>query len=178
VVKHAGAGGEWSGLNTRSHRIETRTGTTGTWRPKATVTDNTADVTTTTIAPRSARQVRLTVTAAEQGNPSGAVRIYEFEVYNGSPAPPAPAAPLVAYSGLDATGRAQRFEVGEYDVLRGNLGLIGNAAARSIDIAPGYRATICRHADLVECTDLAAGRHATLPAGFDLAISSLRVMPA
>jgi hypothetical protein len=84
----------------------------------------------------------------------------------------------VAYSGLGATGRAQRFEVGRYDVGRGNLGLVGADATRSLDVAPGYRATICRDAGLLGCTDLGAGRHTPLPAGFDLTISSLRVTPA
>ena len=177
VVKHAGAGGESSSLNTRSFRIETRA-SSGSWSTAATVTSNTASVTTTTVAARSARYARITVTDSEQGSASGAARIYEFEVYNGSTAPPAPPAPVVAYSGLGATGRAQRFEVGLYDAGRGNLGLVGADATRSLDVAPGYRATICRDAGLLGCTDLGAGRHTPLAAGFDLTISSLRVAPA
>ena len=81
------------------------------------------------------------------------------------------------YAGQNATGRAQRFQAGVYDVARGNLGLIGNDAARSIDVATGHQATICRDTGLATCTTLAAGRHNTLPAGFDLAVSSLRVTP-
>ena len=140
------------------------------------MTSNTANVTTTTVAPRSARYVRITVTDSEQGSASGAARIYELEVYNGSTAP-APPAPVVAYSGLDATGRAQRFEVGRYDVGRGNLGLVGADATRSLDVAPGYRATICRDAGLLGCTIWARAGTRRCAAGFDLTISSLRVAP-
>jgi hypothetical protein len=57
-----------------------------------------------------------------------------------------------------------------------NLGLVGNEAARAVDVAPGYQATICRDAGLTGgCTTLPAGRHAPLPAGLDLAMSSVRV---
>ena len=88
-----------------------------------------------------------------------------------------PSAPAILYSGQNATGRAQRFQAGAYDVLRGNLGVIGNDLARSLDVAPGYQATVCVDAGLLNCTTLPAGRHNTLPAGFDLALSSLRVSP-
>jgi hypothetical protein len=172
VVKHAGAGGESTALNTRDYRIETRTSSTGSWSTAATVTGNTASTTTTTITTRNARYVRLVITRSEQGTAAGAARIYELEVYNGTPAPSAPA---VLYAGQNATGRAQRFQAGAYDVARGNLGVIGNDLARSLDVAPGYQATICRATGLVDCTTLPAGRHNTLPAGFDLAVSALRV---
>jgi hypothetical protein len=176
VVKHAQAGGEAASMNTRAYRIETRTTGTGNWNTAATVTGNAAAVTTTTVAVRNARYVRLTITQSEQGSGSGAARIYEFEVYNGTSAP-AVAAPAILYSGQNATGRAQRFQAGAYDLFRGNLGIIGNDAARSLDVAPGYTATICRDVGLTPCTSLAAGRYATLPAGYDLAVSSLRVRP-
>jgi hypothetical protein len=173
VVKHAGAGGESATLNTRNYRIETRTGTSGSWSTAVTVTGNTANVTTSTVTARNARQVRLVVTQSEQGTAVGAARIYEFEVYNGTPASSAPA---VLYAGQTATGRAQRFQAGAYDVLRGNLGVVGNDVARSLDVAAGYEVTLCRDTGLAGgCTTLAAGRHATLPAGYDLAVSSLRV---
>jgi Domain of unknown function (DUF1929)/F5/8 type C domain len=176
VVKHAGAGGESTAMNTRDYRVETRNSTAEAWGTAVTVTGNTASVTTSTVASRTARYVQLVVTRSEQGTAAGAARIYEFEVYNGS-ASPAPPAPAVLYSGQNATGRAQRFQAGVYDVARGNLGVIGNDAARSIDVATGHQATICRDSGLTTCTTLAAGRHNTLPAGFDLAVSSLRVRP-
>ena len=139
------------------------------------MTGNTASVTTTTVAPRSARYVRLTVTAGEQANPAGPARIFEFEVYSGGAPGDSAAAPLTAYSGLDATGRAQRFEVGAYEAARGNLGLVGADAARSVEIASGYRATLCRDPGLLGCTTLEAGRRSPLPPGFDRSITSLRV---
>ena len=140
-----------------------------------TVTGNTASTTTTTVIPRSARYVRLTVTAGEQANAAGPARIYELEVYSGGAPAAAAAAPLTAYSGLDATGRAQRFEVGAYEAARGNLGLVGADATRSVEIASGYRATLCRNPGLGNCTTLGAGRRSPLPSGLDSSISSLRV---
>jgi hypothetical protein len=174
VVKHAGAGGEPTAYNTRDFRFETRTDG-GSYATVATVTGNTASVTTSTIAPRSARYVRLRVTAGEQANAAGPARIYELEVYNGA-APTT--APLTAYSGLGATGRAQRFQVGAYEAARGNLGLVGADAMRSVDIGSGYRAALCRDAGLLGCTTLPAGRHSPLPSGFDGSVSSLRVSRA
>jgi hypothetical protein len=177
VVKHSGAGGEPVAYNTRDYRFETRAAT-GPWTAPATVTGNTASVTTTTIAPRTARFVRLRVSAGEQANAAGPARIFEFEVYSGNAPGDAAAAPLIAYSGLDATGRAQRFEVGAYEAARGNLGLVGADATRSVEIASGYRGTLCRDAGLLGCTTLATGRSSPLPAGLDLSITSLRVTRA
>jgi hypothetical protein len=178
VIKHAGAGGETTWLNTRAFHIDTRT-TSGSWVTARTVTGNAASVTTDTVTPRLARYVRLVVTGGEQSDAAGAARIYELEVYAGASAPASPTfpVPVVAYSGLDATGRAQRFEVGRYTQTRGNLGIVGNDATRSIDIATGYRVTLCRTAGLSDCVTLAAGRHGTLPTGYDQTMSSLRVAP-
>jgi hypothetical protein len=175
VVKHAGAGGESSALNTRNYRIETRTSGGSSYSTAATVTGNSANVTTTSFASRTARYVQLIVTAPEQSGTSGAARIYELEVYATPAATAPPAAPLVAYSGTGLTGRSQRFEAGAYDAARGNLGLVGADAVRSVEIQAGYVATLCRDGGLLGCTTLPAGRHLTLPAGFDLAVSSLRV---
>ena len=175
VVQHAGAGGEPTTMNTRAYRIETR-GTGGSWSTAATVSANTASVTTTTVAARPARYVRLMITDSEQGSAPGAARIYEFEVYDGSAPSGTPLAPVVAYANPDATGRAQRFEAGSYDAARGNLGLIADNATRAIDVAPGYQATICRDSGLAGCTTLGPGRAAPLPAGYDAAVSSLRVV--
>ena len=139
------------------------------------MTGNTASTTTTTVAPRWARYVRLTVTAGEQANAAGPARIFELEVYSGGAPAAAAAAPLIASSGLDGTGRAQRFEAGAYEAARGNLGLVGADATRSVEIASGYRATLCRDAGLLGCTTLGTGRRSPLPFGFDSSISSLRV---
>jgi hypothetical protein len=176
VVKHAQAGGEAASMNTRAYRIDTRTTSNGAWSTAATVSNNTAAVTTTNVATRNARYVRLTITRSEQGSAAGAARIYELEVY-GTTAAPAVSAPAVLYSGQNYTGRVQRFQAGAYDLFRGNLGIIGNDAARSLEVAPGFTATICRDVGLTPCTTLPAGRYGTLPAGYDLAISSLRVSP-
>jgi hypothetical protein len=72
VVRHAGAGGESTSLNTRNFTLETSTGG-GVWSPAATVTNNTASTTTSTVNV-NARWIRLTTTDA-------VARIYEFEAY-------------------------------------------------------------------------------------------------
>ncbi len=79
VVRHAGAGGESTTLNTRAFTIQTSTDGT-TFATVVNVTANTASSSTHTIAPRTARFVRLNVTTPAQ-NTSNAARIYELEVY-------------------------------------------------------------------------------------------------
>jgi glucose/arabinose dehydrogenase len=79
VVKHAGAGGESTGWNTRDFTIQTsQNGST--WTTRTTVTGNTASTTTHDIAAVNARYVRLNVTAPGSTGDTAA-RIYEFEVY-------------------------------------------------------------------------------------------------
>lgn len=169
TVRHAGAGGESSSLNTRDFRVETSTDGSN-WGTAVSVTGNSANVTTRTVATRQARYVRLVVTHGEQGSSSLPARIYEFEVYGEGAA----LVPLTAYSKPNASGRVQRFEAGAFDAARGNLGQIGNDQIRSVDIAPGFQATLCRQSGLLECTTLPAGRH-SMPSGFDRTVSSLRV---
>jgi len=109
--------------------------------------------------------------------PAGPARIYELEVYAGGAAatPPAPAVP---YADLNVSGRSQRFEAGQYEADRGNLRQLGNDAARSIEVAPRYLATICRDPAMAGgCTTLAAGRYDALPPGSDRTLTSLRVRP-
>jgi len=72
VVKHAGAGGEPTSLNTKNFILETSTGG-GVWTTATTVTNNTAS-TTTHVVNVNARWIRLTTTDA-------IARIYEFEAY-------------------------------------------------------------------------------------------------
>jgi hypothetical protein len=82
VVKHAGAGGESRSFNTRAFNIQVSDDATS-WTTVVTVSNNTANVTTHTIAPRAARFVRLNVTRPTQTSNSAA-RIYELEVYGTS----------------------------------------------------------------------------------------------
>lgn len=90
VVRHAGAGGESTTFNTRDYNIQVSSnGRSNSWTTVATVSGNSANVTTTSIPPVTARYVRLNITAPEQGTGSVA-RIYEFEVYDVLPLPPAP----------------------------------------------------------------------------------------
>jgi alpha-glucosidase len=73
IVKHAGAGGEPASMNTKNFTIETSTGG-GVWTTAATVADNTASTTTSTVSV-TARWIRLSTT-------DGVARIYEFEAYS------------------------------------------------------------------------------------------------
>jgi hypothetical protein len=72
VVKHAGAGGEAAGLNTKNFVLETSTGG-GIWTTAATITANTASTTTTAVNV-TARWIRISTT-------DPIARIYEFEAY-------------------------------------------------------------------------------------------------
>ncbi|HVK25039.1 MAG TPA: GH92 family glycosyl hydrolase [Actinokineospora sp.] len=78
VVKHAGAGGESTTYNTKAFTIQTSNDGT-TWTTRATVTANTANVTTHPVTSVSARYVRLNVTTPTQTT-NTATRIYELEV--------------------------------------------------------------------------------------------------
>ena len=79
VVKHAGAGGENAAWNTRDFNLQVSTNATS-WTTVATISANTASVTTHDIATVSARYVRLNVTTpASDGNL--AARVYELEAY-------------------------------------------------------------------------------------------------
>ena len=79
-VRHAGAGGESSGWNTRDFELET-SADGQTWTRVVAVTGNTADVTTHGIPPVMARDVRLHVTTAQTATDNLAARIYELEVF-------------------------------------------------------------------------------------------------
>ncbi|WP_238018152.1 discoidin domain-containing protein [Dactylosporangium sp. AC04546] len=82
VLQHAGAGGENTAWNTRDFNVQVSTNGT-TWTTVATVTGNTASVTTHNLAPVPARYVRVNVTTpASDGN--AAARVYELEVYGGT----------------------------------------------------------------------------------------------
>jgi hypothetical protein len=79
-VRHAGAGGENAAWNTRDFELETSADGQA-WARAATVTGNTADVTTHPIAPVTARYARLHVTHAQTSTDVVAARIYELEIF-------------------------------------------------------------------------------------------------
>jgi hypothetical protein len=79
VLKHAGLGGEHTGYNTAAFTIQTSTDGTN-FSPAVSVSGSRSSRTYHPISPRTARYVRLDVTApANDGD--NAARIYEFEVY-------------------------------------------------------------------------------------------------
>ena len=79
VIDHAGAGGEQTGWNTRDFNLQVSTDGTN-FTTVATVTGNTANVTTHNITPVSARFVRLNI-VTPTSNGDGAARIYEVQVF-------------------------------------------------------------------------------------------------
>lgn len=177
VVRHAGAGGGPSSANTRGFRL--RTSVDGArWTTVARVSGNAKPVTTHAAGDRAARYVRLEVTDADASSGTGTARVYELEAL-APPATPVPrtAAPLVAFEGLERIGKAQRFEVGRYDAANGELGVVGEDAIRSFDVAPGHRATLCRDRALGTCTVFEPGHHELHGELADV-VSSLRVAPA
>jgi hypothetical protein len=78
VVHHAGDGGERPAYNTRDFTIETSNNAT-TWTTVATVTANTANVTTLPVNV-STRYVRLHISTSSNLTPPGAARVYELEI--------------------------------------------------------------------------------------------------
>ncbi|MGO1068782.1 discoidin domain-containing protein [Lysobacter sp. CA199] len=84
VVKHAGSGGEPASFNSKNFNIQISADGTA-WTTPVTVSNNTANLTTHSIAAASARYVRLNITTPTQGSDSAA-RIYEFEVHDAPPA--------------------------------------------------------------------------------------------
>jgi hypothetical protein len=78
VVKHASAGGEAAGYNTRDFNIQVSTDN-ATWTTVVTVSGNTAGTTAHTISTRTARYARLNLTTPTQTG-EATTRIYEFEV--------------------------------------------------------------------------------------------------
>lgn len=78
TIKHAAAGGEATGFNTRNYNIQTSPDGSA-WTTVVTKTGNTSNITTDTITPVTARYVRLNVTQGEQSGSTA--RIPEFEIY-------------------------------------------------------------------------------------------------
>ena len=79
IVKHAGAGGEFPGFDTRDFNIQVSADGTN-FSTVVIVMGNTADVTTHNIATMSVRFIRLNIaTPTSTGDP--ATRIYELEAY-------------------------------------------------------------------------------------------------
>jgi hypothetical protein len=79
VVRHSGAGGEKPAWNTRDFDLQTSTNGT-TWSTVASVRGNTADVTTHTFTPVTARYVRVNVLTPTSDS-DRAARIFELEAY-------------------------------------------------------------------------------------------------
>jgi predicted alpha-1,2-mannosidase len=81
VVKHAGLGGEDTGLNTGAYTIETSTDGSS-FSQAAALSGNRNSRTYHAVSARTARYVRLNVTSGvNSGSGADAARIYEFEVY-------------------------------------------------------------------------------------------------
>ena len=80
TVMHAGAGGEESDWNTQAFTIQTSSDAAN-WATPVNVQNNTASVTTHTIAPTTARYMKLVITVPQSSTQYVAARIYEFQAY-------------------------------------------------------------------------------------------------
>ncbi|MEU4198105.1 discoidin domain-containing protein [Kribbella sp. NPDC026611] len=78
-ISHASAGGESASYNTRAYTLQTSTNGT-TWTTRATVTNNTAAVTTHTLSGVTTRYLRLNITTPTQTT-DPATRIYELKAF-------------------------------------------------------------------------------------------------
>ncbi|RKE17453.1 putative alpha-1,2-mannosidase [Streptomyces sp. TLI_171] len=86
VVKHAGLGGESTAWNSAAFQLQTSTDGV-TWSNAATVGGSRASRTYTPFAPRTARYVRIVVSAPSNTGGNTATRLYELEVYAAGPGP-------------------------------------------------------------------------------------------
>ena len=80
IVRHAGAGGEEAGWNTKDFTLSTSTDGK-TFAPVATVTGNARSVTIHRFAPVTARYLRMDITAPQTDPQYPAARVYEIEAY-------------------------------------------------------------------------------------------------
>jgi len=80
VLYHAGAGGECTCWNTSAFNIQTSTDNVN-WTTRATVTGNTANITTHNITTVSARYIKLNITTGAQSGQPNTARIYEVQVF-------------------------------------------------------------------------------------------------
>jgi predicted alpha-1,6-mannanase (GH76 family) len=80
IVRHAGAGGENAGWNTKDFTLSA-SADGKTFAPVATVTGNTRSVTIHRFAPVSARYLRMDITAPQTDPQYPAARVYEIEAY-------------------------------------------------------------------------------------------------
>ncbi|MET9617707.1 GH92 family glycosyl hydrolase [Kitasatospora indigofera] len=87
VVKHAGLGGENTAWNTGAFQVQTSTDGAN-WTTAATVTGSRSSRTYTPFAARSARYVRVVVSAPSNTGGNTATRLYELEAYASGPAAP------------------------------------------------------------------------------------------
>jgi chitinase len=78
-ISHASAGGESATYNTRAFTVQTSTNGS-TWTTRATITNNTAAVTTHSLSGVTARYVRLNITTPTQST-DPATRIYELKIF-------------------------------------------------------------------------------------------------
>lgn len=99
VLKHAGLGGENTAWNTGAFQIQTSTDGTN-WSTAASVTGSRSSRTYTPFAARTARYVRVVVSAPSNTGGNTATRIYELEAYAAGPSAPATQAGPVT-SGLN-----------------------------------------------------------------------------
>lgn len=81
IIKHAGLGGETTGLNTGSFNIQLGTDGVNWSSPILTVANSRSSRTTHSIVSKIARYVKLNITTPAN-NGDGAARIYEFEIYS------------------------------------------------------------------------------------------------
>lgn len=85
TVRHAGAGGESTGYNTKAFSIQVSNDPTGSWSTVATISNNTDNSTTHPISAMTARYARLFITTSQSSSSNIAIRIYEFQVFAVNP---------------------------------------------------------------------------------------------
>jgi predicted alpha-1,2-mannosidase len=140
VVKHAGEGAENTAWNTGGYTIQTSTDGSS-WSTAVTVTGSRASRTYHPVPGRSARYVRLTITAPTNSTDT-ATRIYELEVYGPGGATGNLALNKAATADSSCTGTETPDKAVNGSVSGGNSDKWCSAGARWLQVDLGQNATI------------------------------------
>lgn len=81
----------------------------------------------------------------------------------------------VGYENANRTGDSQDFGLGKFSAKRGHLTPVGDNTIKSLTVAAGYHATVCRGEEFADCAAVKAGNYDQVGKRFSGRISSIRV---
>lgn len=81
----------------------------------------------------------------------------------------------VGYENANRTGDSQDFGLGDFSAKRGHLTPVGDNTIKSMTVAAGYHASVCRGEEFTDCVDVKAGNYDQIGKRFSGRISSITV---